>query len=211
MPRLLCANPLCGGEVIPSSPFKRDCVYDGKKWWHLRCFQQTFPKKNIEKWLDKTEKYLDDKESSNELEQYFKRRYNISLLSSAFKKRIENLSKGIDESFNLPIGQAVLLDMFKHYSNELEQRALYRRNSGIDGMVVTSQGEPCLRYDLNYVLSKYNEYLSSTQKENSFQRNSILNTISPDMTPVYKEQARKLQDSGQGLLQKIMDSYWDEY
>lgn len=211
MPKLLCANPLCGGEVIPSSPFERDCVYDGKKWWHLRCFQQTFPKKNIEKWLDKTEKYLDDKESSNELEQYFKRRYNISLLSSTFKKRIENLSKGIDESFNLPIGQAVLLDMFKHYSNELEQRALYRRNSGIDGMVATSQGEPCLRYDLNYVLSKYNEYLSSTQKKNSSQRNSILSTISPDMIPVYKEQARKLQDSGQGLLQKIMDSYWDEY
>lgn len=211
MPKLLCANPLCGGEVIPSSPFKRDCVYDGKKWWHLRCFQQTFPKKNIEKWLDKTEKHLDDKESSNELEQYFKRHYNISLLSSAFKKRIENLSKGIDESFNLPIGQAVLLDMFKHYSNELEQRALYRRNSGIDGMVATSQGEPCLRYDLNYVLSKYNEYLSSTKKENSSQRNSILSTISPDMTPVYKEQARKLQDSGQSLFQKIMDSYWDEY
>lgn len=211
MPRLLCANPLCGGEVTLSSPFKRDCVYDGKKWWHLRCFQQTFPKKNIEKWLDKTEKYLDDKESSNELEQYFKRRYNISLLSSAFKKRIENLSKGIDESFNLPIGQAVLLDMFKHYSNELEQRALYRRNSGIEGMVATSQGEPCLRYDLNYVLSKYNEYLSSTQKENLSRNNSVLSTISPDMTPVYKEQARKLQDSGQGLFQRIMDSYWDEY
>ena len=212
MPRLLCANPLCGGEVIPSSPFKRDCVYDGKKWWHLHCFQQTFPRKNAEKWLDKTEKYLDKQMSSNELEDYLKSHYNLPLLSSSFKKRIENLSNGKDDTFNIPIDQAQLLNMFKHYSSELEQRALYRRNSGVEGMMTTSQGEPCLRYDLNYILSKYNEYTANTSHSNILhsKQTTTLNIVSPDMTPVYKEQQRKLQETGQDAVQKMMDLYWDE-
>lgn len=212
MPKLLCANPLCGEEVTPSSPFKRDCVYDGKKWWHFHCFQKTFPKKNIEKWLDKTEKYLNSKVSTDELEQYLKKHYNISLLSSFIKKRIEGLSKGSDGAFTTAVDQALLLKMFKYYSNELEQMALYRRNSGIEGMVATSKGEPCLRYDLNYILSKYNEYLSDMSKrriDNEYS-DRILNMTSPNMAPVYKEQERKRVESGQRTIQSMMDSYWDE-
>lgn len=212
MPKLLCANPLCGEEVFPSSPFERDCVYDGKKWWHLRCFQQTFPKKNAEKWLDKTEKYLNSKASINELEQYLKTHYNISLLSSSIKRRIENLAKGTDNTFTTVVDQAMLLKMFKYYSDELEQKALYRRNSGIEGMMVTSKGEPCLRYDLNYILSKYNEYIANTSSDSVFQTHkaAAYNLISPDMTPIYKEQQRRLQETGQDIVQKMMDSYWDE-
>lgn len=211
MPKIFCADPLCGEEVIPSSPFQRDCIYDGKKWWHVECFKKAFPRRKIDKWLDKTATYLKASDDTTKLEQYIKHTYNLSLIPSSIKWRIQNIADGKYNNFDAKIDEGTLLDMFRYYSSELEQRALYRRNSGIDGMVATSYGEACLRYDLNMLLSKYNEYVSAIAKDQSETdyKYNISTISSPNAIPIQKEQERRFRESGQAAVQRMMDSYWD--
>ena len=210
MPKLLCANPLCGDEVIPSFPFKHDCIFDGKKWWHLDCFKKTFPNKRIDRWLEKTETYISDNIEKESLYSYLKSEYDLSGLSISLKNKIDAIVHG--SVSDQKISYTKLLDMFKYFHNQLADSRDYRRRSNIEGMVVTSYGEPCIRYDLNTLSSKINEYdmKMAFNKSQADQNSRTLSLTSPDMIPFYKEQQYKDMSSGKTIVQNMMDSMWDE-
>lgn len=211
MPKLFCANPLCGGEIIPSTPFQQDCIFDGKKWWHTNCFKETFPNKKIDKWFEKTEKYITESSDKEALYSYIVKEYDIPDLSSSLKKKIDTFVNGlaiVDGESNY----SKLLDMFQYYYTQLAQSRDYRRRSNIEGMEVTGYGEPCVRYDLNTLASKVSEYdsrmsLNKIVKENN---NKTFAIKTPDMTPYYKEQYRKDLESGAIAVQNMLDNMWDE-
>ena len=209
MPKILCANPSCGREVYPSLPYDESYIYDGKKWYHTECCK--FPKKKIDKLVDKTQQYLEVDYNREQLLTYLKQEYNLSTISDVFLKRLDNVENGTDKDLKEKVSSVKLLAMFKYYYVELSKAREYRRSSNIEEMSITGYGEPCLRHDFKVILSKLYEYnIKVASDEANAVLNSRVSTLeSPDMTPYLKEKHNE-SNYGDYLFQKALDSYMDD-
>lgn len=135
----------------------------------------------------------------------------MAFIPSAIKNKINALSNEESQDIKERISPALLLEMLTYYSSQLTRDRDYRRNSNNENMAVTGYGEPCFRHDLNYVLARVQEYKNKKASESASAVNAsaILNTVSPDMSPFYKEQQRMKSSRGEDKIQELMDAYWE--
>ena len=121
--------------------------------------QQMFSKSNMQlKKLPTKKQTAIDKKA---LLSYLSGEYGMTYFNKIFAYKLEHIHEGTLQNLQVPIPYNVLLEMFKHFKNELNKQRICNRKKG--KTFTDKQAE--LNYDLAIVLSKHSDYLQAVESK----------------------------------------------
>lgn len=147
------------------------------KFYHTSCFKQLAESRvaannrysaswqealnNIEQLIENARVSICTKVKTDSLNDYLLVHYNICCLSSRFWSVVVDIGNGIYKHKRCKaVDCDMLLEMWVHYQNELNQIAVWNKAHGKD-----IDGESRVNYDLAILMSKYGEYLKYNAKQ----------------------------------------------
>lgn len=205
-----CAS--CGRDVKPSLPYSGDYICYKKKWYHINCLKQYFPKLNVGAYAKKTAIIVENEVNKDNLIEYLKRTYSIHFMPGTMQQNFDNIASGKYKDFDIALPLDQLLEMFKHYAVYLDAQADWRKRNVSSKVAESSSGTSRLFYDLSIVLSKYDEYLKETHLNQIEDRVEIAHAPTvQDMKPYYADKEARDKKDGRLDVYSLFDAMQEEY
>lgn len=114
----------------------------------------------INKQIASKKREINRKDNLNNLINYFKEVYDVSVFPSYFYSKLAEINRGTFKGVSLGIPYEDLLDMFKRKQKDLNRIATNNYNKGKE---IT--GLKRINYDIAILISKYDNYLSWKNKK----------------------------------------------
>ena len=161
--------------------------------------QSGFSKSNTAlKKLPLKKKEIKDKK---ELLSYLSYEYGITYFIKTFVYKLDYIHNGSLQNLQVPVTYDVLLDMFKHYRQDLNKQRIYNKSLG----KIFSDKQGQLNYDLAIVLSKHSDYLLMLEEDRARAEESVKPQATAKL--VNNITAQKDTESGKIDINKMLDEW----